>query len=494
MTSVGTGIVIAGRFLAPHAGKVSILLGKRVLYRRRVELAVRRKCDFGYPRRRFRRWLKTLSQTELAERVEVAGPRLAVRLDESLAVDPSWAARGDRTSLALLIVEATYLAILKVADPALGRQLAEQWAEQRSQEMVAALVQIAHDTVRWTIADDDLAAWLRRRSEERRRIRLASFDVDAGAVARSLAAIDGLVPVIGPGSFRVLVGPFGAGKSEIAEAWHMRAVDDLHGDGPVPVWIHARDVATGGGLDRAVGAFVGTGHIASRGVQLAIDGLDEVDGATAEGIATAARVLIAGSPRSSVLATARRGVLPVTDSDIDVDGLSEDAARSLVSTLSGLRHIPSDWTPQLVETIRRPFFALAAGSLLATGETQRGQAGLIKHLVERALRLRSSSGTITSDSLYELLVKLAVSLTRSNGASDGLTFREREQAVSTRLVSAVEGGLVAFALPVFEQWFAAQALLASPPTVEEALAGPRPFDRWRQHHVVTSDRGEVASR
>ena len=86
---------------------------------------------------------------------------------------------------------------------------------------------------------------------------------------------------------------------------------------------------------------------------------------------------------------------------------------------------------------------------------------------------------MTSDALYELLLKLAVSLTGSNGASDGLTFREREQAVSTRLVNGVEGGSVAFALPVFEQWFAAQALLASPPTVAETLANPRSFDRWR---------------
>jgi hypothetical protein len=315
----------------------------------------------------------------------------------------------DRTSLALRMVEATYVAILRVADPALGHQLSEQWAKQRNEEMAAGLVQASRDIGRWTIADRDLAVWLRRRSVERRRIRLAAFDVSEEAVALSMSSVYGLVPAVDPGSFRVLVGPFGAGKSEIAEAWHLRAVDELDDDGPVPVWIHARDVATGGGLDRAVGALLGLGQIASRGVKVVIDGLDEVDGATAEGIAAAARVLVAGSPRSSVLATARRGVLPVTDSDIGVDGLSEEAARSLVTTLSGRRHTTWDWTPQLVETIRRPFFALAAGSLLATGEAPKGQAGLIKQLVERALSVGSSAGTMTSDSLYKLLVKLATS-------------------------------------------------------------------------------------
>jgi len=479
VTGVETGIVIAGRFLAPHAGKVSIALGKRVIYRRRIDSAVRKKCVFDYPRRRFRKWLKTVTETELSDRVEVAGARLAVRLDEFLAADASWSARADRTSLALRMVEATYLAVLKVADPALERQLSEQWAKQRNQEMVAGLVQAARDIGRWTVADSDLAVWLRRRSEERRRIRLAVFDVSAEAVSLSLSAIDGLVPVVPPGSFRVLVGPFGAGKSEIAEAWHQRAVDDLHSDGPMPVWIHARDVATGGGVDRAVGALVGQGQVASRGVQVVIDGLDEVDGATAEVLAAAARVLVAGSPKSSVLATARRGVLHVTDSDIDVHGMSEDAARSLVSRFSRSPQTTWDWTPQLVETIRSPFFALAAGSLLATGAAPKGQAGLIKHLVERALRVGSSAGTMTSDSLYELLLKLAVSLTGSNGTSDDLTFRERQQAVSTRLVNGEEGAPVRFSLPIFEQWFAAQALLASPPTVEEALAGPRSFDRWR---------------
>src|ERR1019366_1944491 len=119
------------------------------------------------------------------------------------------------------------------------------------------------------------AVWLRRRSKERRRIRLAAFDVNAEAIALSLSMVDDLVPVIEPGSFRVLVGPFGAGKSEIAEAWHLQALDELDDDGPLPVWIHARDVATGGGLDRAVGARVGLSQITSRGVQVVIDGLDE---------------------------------------------------------------------------------------------------------------------------------------------------------------------------------------------------------------------------
>jgi hypothetical protein len=479
MTGVVAGLTIVGKFMAPYAAKASIALAKHGVYRYRIERTVRRRCDFDYPHRRFRRWLKTVSEAELSERVETAGPRLAVRLDEFLAANTSWSTRPDRTSLALQLVEATYVAILRVADPALGRQLSEQWGKQRNEEMVAGLVQVSRDIGRWTIAAGDLAVWLRLRSKERRRIRLAAFDVSAEAIALSLCAVDGLVPVIAPGSFRVLVGPFGAGKSEIAEAWHLRALDELDDNGPVPVWIYARNVATGGGLDRAIAASVGLGQIASRGVQVVIDGLDEVDGMTAEGIAMDARVLVAGSPKSSVLATARRGVLPVTDSDIDVDGLSEEAARSLVSTLSGRRHTTWEWTPQLVETIRRPFFALAAGSLLATGVAPKGQAGLIKHLVERALRVGSSASSMPSDSLFELLVKLAVSLTGSNGASDGLAFRERQQAVSTRLVNSVEGGSVTFALPVFEQWFASQALLASPPRIAEALAHPRSFDRWR---------------
>jgi hypothetical protein len=493
MTGVEAGLGIAGKFLAPYAGKVSISLAKRAIYRRRIDWAVGKGCTFNYPRRRFRRWLKTVSKAELSERVETAGPRLAVRLEKSLAPDASWSARPDRTSLALQMVEATYVAILRLVDPGLGRQLGEQWTRQRNEEMVAGLVQISRDVSLWTIADADLAVWLRRRSKERRRIRLAAFDVNAEAIALSLSMVDDLVPVIEPGSFRVLVGPFGAGKSEIAEAWHLQALDELGDDGPLPVWIHARDVATGGGLDRAVGARVGLSQITSRGVQVVIDGLDEVDGTTADGIAMAARVLVAGSPRSSVLATARRGVLPVTDSDIDVDGLSADAARSLVNTLSGGRHNTTwDWTPQLVESIRRPFFASAAGSLLATGGAPIGQAGLIKHLVERALRVGSSAGTMTSDSLYKLLVKLAASLTESNGASDGLAFRERQQAVSTRLVNGVEGESVTFALPVFEQWFAAQALLATPQTMEEALTDPRSFDRWRWAIAIAVMSGDDA--
>jgi hypothetical protein len=217
MLGVATGLGIAGKFMAPYAGKASIALARRVTYRRRIGWVVGKECDFEYPRRRFRGWLKTVSEAELSERVETAGPRLAIRLDNWLAADTSWSATPDRTSLALQLVEATYMAILRAADPALSRQLSEQWAKQRNEEMVAGLVQASHDIGRWTIAAGDLAVWLRRRSKERRRIRLAAFDVSTEAVALSLSAVDGLVPVIDPGSFRVLVGPFGAGKSEIAE-------------------------------------------------------------------------------------------------------------------------------------------------------------------------------------------------------------------------------------------------------------------------------------
>jgi len=95
MTGVEAGLGIAGKFLAPYAGRVSISLAKRAIYRRRIDWAVGKGCTFNYPRRRFRRWLKTVSKAELSERVETAGPRLAVRLEESLAPDASWSARPD---------------------------------------------------------------------------------------------------------------------------------------------------------------------------------------------------------------------------------------------------------------------------------------------------------------------------------------------------------------------------------------------------------------
>lgn len=477
--ALSTGTVIGGRFLAPHAAKVSLALAKRVTYRWRVDRGVNDRVEFKYNRRQFRTWLKSVTREDLASPVESAGARLAMRLDVWLAErDNGWAGRADHLSEALRLVEAMYLSILAAVEPGAGRQLAEQWARSRNQELVAALVESAAGTA--PLAPEDLAVWLRRRSAERRRIRLAAFNPEEAAVATSMSAIRDLVPNVLPGSYVSLVGPFGAGKSEIAEEWHLAAISNFSTDAgaPFPLWLHARNVASST-LDESLAAHVAGAQLRSRGVTVVVDGLDEVDAAAAAAIVRDARVFVAGDKRSSVLATCRPGTLAASRDDLHVSPLTEEAARQLVESLAESRHATWRWSPGLVETVKRPFFALAAGTLLATGEAPSGQAELTARLVEQALAQAGSSNATSSAETFALLIRLGVSLTASNGSSDGLEFRERQIVRSTRLVTSVSQHLVAFALPIFEQWFAAKALLSDDNLVEQALASPKAFDRWR---------------
>jgi hypothetical protein len=163
VSGLETGAAIAGKFLAPYAAKASLALAKKGTYRWRVAREVRRRVDFEFPRRHFRAWLKSVTEDDLAKPVEIVGAQLALRLTRWFEDrDDSWRSRISRDSQALRLVEATYLAILKAADPGLGRQLREQWARHRNEDLIEAFVQLVEANSQ--LSSDDLAVWLCRRS------------------------------------------------------------------------------------------------------------------------------------------------------------------------------------------------------------------------------------------------------------------------------------------------------------------------------------------
>lgn len=478
-TGTEPALLLVGRFLAPQAGRVAASLTRNATYRWRICRSVGRRLDFAFPRRAYRSWLRTITQADLEQPVETGGAALADRLCHYLDErQPSWRERPYRLSESLRLVEATFVAIVTAADEGAGHALSEQWARQRNDEMIAQVLELR--TGYGPVHDSDLAVWLLRRSNERRSIRLAAFDIDGSSIQSALDSVADQLPTVAPGAFRALVGSFGSGKSEMAESWHRNCVSRLlSGDATqLPVWLYARQLV-GHSLEHTVQEQVGAAAFRTRGVAVVVDGLDEVDGVVAEGIALDARVMVASNHLCAVLATCRDGVLRSSDDDIAAPGLPDEAARSLVQELSGSGHATWDWSAELVETIKRPYFALAAGTMLSTGAVPTGEVGMTAKLVERALGQAKDWETTQSGDKYDSLVKLGVSLTRTLGRSDGLTYRERQVALATRLVTERSEGLLAFSLPVFEQWFAAQAVRSDPRLQDEALADETAFDRWR---------------
>ena len=456
--------------------KVAVKVAHSITFRFRVYLSVRRTTGLRPSVKIYSKWLGAVAKTDLQEPLEVTGARLATTLDEELSVDWKWRLRTDRRSAALRLVEETYSAILKLVEVADARVLEERWAKHRHEALLAAISTMNGLT---GFSREDVASLLLRESHNRRIERLRSFGLDDDQVTGLVDLMAGIIPNVLPGDAVMLVGPFGSGKSEQAESWFARAAASYRDseDAPLPMWFHASALAATA-VDQAVRSRLND-HDVDISLALVIDGLDEVDPDLAYQIARQVRVLVATHRTSSAVMTTRPGVFPSDDTDLPCRGLDDGEVEIVVNLVGGGEVSTWGWNEDLRQSVRRPFFAIAVGRAHRDGISLKGQATLIRHLVERALEdPATKKSAVQRDEIYELLENLAVFLTDTGSQNDGLTYAKRQQALRSRLVREVNGR-AEFALPIFQQWFAAQALLAHPQRVDEVAADPIMFSRWR---------------
>jgi hypothetical protein len=472
-----------GRLLGGLAAPAARALARRLAFRRTVSRRVRKRVDWPCSWRGYRAWLKTITADELASPVEEIHGPLAARLDEILlAKSKQWASTHDHLSRALRLVELSYPAIAATLGDHDRLALSEGWAQQRNVTVRDLLLQMAGPNA--ALSADDLAMIFTRRSRARRAVRLQVFDLDEAALALYLDQIQ--IPDVPRGSVKVLLGDFGSGKSETAEAWHRTALADLAGDdeAPLPVWLIARDIGAQS-LEDAIERQVGPSWRRGRGASIAVDGLDETDPATAQTLLEAARTAAATHANTCFLLTARPGILSPTTSEEELAHLlTEEEALELVQLAGGKPHDTWQWTPAMRATVTRPFFALAAGVMLGREEAARGEADLIRGLVENALAQGKERSALTVAETRSVLEKLAVALTASG--RDELTFGDRQVARSSRLVADGADGSVRFSLPIFQHWFAAQALLAGRVATSDVAADAPSFNRWRWAAAVAA--------
>ncbi|WP_328324400.1 hypothetical protein OHA70_33210 [Kribbella sp. NBC_00382] len=472
-----------GRLLGGLAAPAAKALARKSSFRWIVWWQVRKRVDFKCPWRAYRKWLKTITAEELATPVEVIHGLLAKRLDDTLAsASKNWASADDHLSHALRLVELTYPAVAAALADIQRVELTESWAQRRSVDVRDRLLQLAGPGAAMSSAD--LAMVLQRRSEARRAVRLQVFEVDEAALGPYFAQIE--VPDISAGGVVVLLGDFGAGKSETAEVWHRGAIETLteDQDAPFPVWLSA-SALHGQPLEDAVERQLGPAWRQGRGASIAVDGLDETDPATAQTLLDAARIMARAHTNVRVLLTARPGILSPTPAEQATTAvLAEDDALKLVELAGGKSHDTWRWTADMRATVSRPFFALAAGAMLGRDEAARGEADLIRGLVENALAKGTERSAVTSGETRSVLENLAVALTRTG--RDGLSFSDRQIARSSRLVADNADGSVRFSLPIFQHWFAAQAILVGDVPPAEVVADARGFSRWRWAAAVAA--------
>lgn len=484
MSGVESTLLAGGaRLLGSLAAPAARAIAHKVTFRWSVWRRVRKRIDFPCKGRTYRKWLKTLTAEELASPVEDIQGTLTKRLDDLLsAASSAWASADDHLSCALQLVELTYPAIAASLRDAERTELSENWAQQRNVAVREALLQLAGPGA--ALSSNDLARVLLHRSEARRTVRLKSFDVDEATLALYFGHIE--APDVLPGEVVVMLGDFGSGKSETAETWHRTGIKDLMTDGnvPFPVWLSARDVL-GQTLEEAFDRQLGSTWRHGRGASIVVDGLDETDPATAQNLLESARILTRTALNIRVLLTARPGILsPSKKEELQTKLLDENVALQLVELTAGKAHSTWRWTKDMRASVTRPFFALAAGIMLGNNEAPNGEADLIRGLVENALEKGKERSAVTTEQTRSVLQDLAVGLTRSS--KDGLSYSHRLVAHSSRLVSVQPDDSVVFSLPIFQHWFAAQAIITKEVPVAEVVADALYFNRWRWAAAVAA--------
>jgi len=476
--------VVIGGLLADSGSSILVnvagRLSRSIFYRWRVVRLVKRRVPFDFPAISAFAWFKTITVAELAPPREVGAAPLAISLDLTLSYNTAWREDPDRLSKAVQIVEAAYEVILSMQSPGDSRVLREHWASARHDEILAALR--ALPGVDLAMLDHgDRAALLMIDSAARTAARLRSFGIELDDDLASFLSDTASATELRGERTHVLIGSFGSGKSEIAEQW-FRARAVRYGDdrlAPPPLWLYSSEL-TGQSLESRIFQSIPSVSLRASGAAVVIDGLDEVDTATAARVVDAAHVLTSTNAHCEVLVTCRPGVLRSSDDQTIISGLSDDAASRLIGLVLGddRRGGPSDLGGLVRDSIRRPFFALAIAVMLRDGVHPRGDAHLIRHVVENALTVPNTAQVLRATDLRDTLTTLAVNLTESGSGRDGLTFAERQVALSSTVVEE-RSGLLEFSLPIFQQWFAAQYLLANLPAVDEIASEAAPFDRWR---------------
>jgi len=240
-SAVAVAATTAPKILASIAGSAARAVTRRALFRWRVQRRAAKTLEFSVPGRPYRKWLKSLEPKDFSQPVEEVSNALALQLDSTLTDrSTKWSTAADHLSRALQLVEATFPAIAAELKDGDYRQLTEQWAATRSSRPRERLfVEAGPDAA---LSPSDLAAALLRRSDARREVRLLAFDlgeVDLGAFFEQVA-----VPDVPGAELRVLIGDFGAGKSEMAESWHRQSIRTLTSNpaAPMPAWLRAREM------------------------------------------------------------------------------------------------------------------------------------------------------------------------------------------------------------------------------------------------------------
>ena len=269
----------------------------------------------------------------------------------------------------------------------------------------------------------------------------------------------------------------GTGKSLCAiRTFELGLVDAVVGSAaPIPVLVHAGAFDPRGLRQTVMDECMGIGNPTTLGARIIVDGLDEVPRSAAAQIIAEAGVLVGAWPATSATCFGRpdieyRGAavqhLPVP---------SRQELESLARRISG-RPYPFHALPTSVqEAVQLPLFAIGVAAIEARlGTVPTSQAGIIRSLVQNRI---GDLEVLENGQLYETL---AVRQIRDGSVAEiDIGSAIADELCASRLVVRDDRGYVRFAVPLYGDWFAANALLRDPDLMGTGHLDPTTFDRWR---------------
>lgn len=270
----------------------------------------------------------------------------------------------------------------------------------------------------------------------------------------------------------ILVGEAGAGKTLAGERAHQNAVTRALMGGPFPIWIRADSIMIS--IEETVRAITKSYFdVASYGVHLVVDGLDESNLDYAK-VLGEAQSLSAIWPDTTIILTAR------SREDIDRHPLTirmpelTDVQCLQLANLTGrapqhLMALPI----ALREAVHRPLFALLLGSALQENVAADAPQALVAHLVTKTLKRNKSSDQQRLD-----LADLAVKAMNRGGRIPLVDVHNVETLASTGLLEFDE--LTArFSLLIVGQWFAGMAIQSGSVTIKALSQDRAHLLSWR---------------
>lgn len=297
-----------------------------------------------------------------------------------------------------------------------------------------------------------------------------------------------------PGKLFLITGAMGAGKSLVAERLFQnmieQAVQDT--DAPVPVYLESWQWRDSRPLQKAVeNTAKGIGNPKTQGAVVIINATDE-NISSASDLLSEVRFLVRAWPNTTIVITSRS--LRTLDEaqeiiQVPVPELTVNQTCTLISRLSGqiiTEYTVSQWSPSLQSVIKLPLFALLVADYLRVQNIRVPQSTgeLLNNLIERSL----GQETADRESANRVLQNLAIRCIQYGGEpvhfTEFVSSRAELQPILASRLVIERHGKIGFALPILNEWFAAQSLVAGNPDPELLVQDAEQLDSWRYSLIM----------